>query len=539
VGAGSTSGSLDAANILKPALAKGEIRCIGATTSEEYTKYIEQDAALDRRFQAISVDEPSPEEAVRILQGIKSYYEEFHHVRISDPVIEEAVRLSVRYMPDLRLPDKALDLIDEAGAKARVQRTVPVAVKKMTALEDLLKKLQKKKEQAVREERFQLAVDLKKKESELQDQMRIVRKKVKSLNLPTMKLSVMDIATVVSRSTGIPLEHIAATGTARFDHIQKQVRAAIIGQDTAVEKVLAVMKRSSAGLSSPNRPLGSFLFLGPSGVGKTELARVLAQSLYGDREALIRLDMSEFSESFTVSKLIGSPAGYVGHKEPVKLADQIRRRPHAVVLFDEIEKAHPDIFNVLLQILDDGRLTDAGGRELNFRNAVIIMTSNIGIDLLTKQAALGFDAAVTPSSKEMTFEEIEATIRAELRDYFQTEFLNRIDHSIVFAPLTEKQVEKIVDKEFSEVCSRLQERSIQARLQPAVRSHIARTSFSPEHGARLVRKTVSELVENALADAIVDGTIRSGDAVTVTMDKKVVKIVKAKKKKSVKKSVTT
>lgn len=538
VGAGGVQGgTMDAANILKPSLAKGEIRCIGATTADEYTKYIEQDSALDRRFQPIRVEEPTPAQAVDILKGIRSYYEQYHHVTISDNVIEEAVRLSVRYLPEQRLPDKALDLIDEAGAKALVKRVVPAPVRKMEKYADLLKQLQCKKEQAVREERFQLAVDLKEKEQQLTDAIAQLKKKARSLELPPTALTVTHVAEVVAGSTGMPLDHIMATGALRFEQISTQVRKQLIGQDHAVDAVLSVIKRSSAGMSSPDRPLGSFLFLGPSGVGKTELARALAEALYGDRDALIRLDMSEFAESFTVSKLIGSPAGYVGHNEPVKLTDQIRKRPHAVVLFDEIEKAHPDIFSLLLQVLDEGRLTDAAGRELNFRNAIIIMTSNVGIDLLTKQAALGFSGEKEAAKGEMTFEEIESVIRSELRDYFPTEFLNRIDNSIVFAPLTEQQVEKIVDKEFGAIRDRLQERSMTVRLLPTVRAFIARRSFSPEHGARLVRKTLSEQVEDSLADAIVRGTIRPGDAVSVRLAKKDTLVI-AKEKRKVKKKTT-
>ncbi|MFH1425817.1 MAG: ATP-dependent Clp protease ATP-binding subunit [Candidatus Kerfeldbacteria bacterium] len=515
VGAGNVQGgSIDAANMLKPALAKGSLRCIGATTSEEYRKHIEQDSALERRFQPIQVDEPTIDEAVEILQGLRDYYEQYHHVRIPNDVIDAAVRLSTRFLPDKFLPDKAIDLVDEAGAAKHVERTVPKAMKDLENVNRVLKKLRQKKEEAVRSERFNLAVDLKKKERVCLDKKAELKKKVAKLDIKPTKLAVEDIAGVIASKTGIPMENILASNDIDHKNMDKKILKAIVGQDEAVQKVVSVLKRSYAGLSSPHRPLGSFLFLGPSGVGKTELAKVLAEKHFGDKSSLIRMDMSEFSESFTVSKLIGAPAGYVGYNENVKLGDQIRRKPYSVVLFDEIEKAHSDIFNLLLQILDEGRLTDSSGRELNFRNSVVIMTSNIGIDMLTKQAEIGFDAE--KKNAVLQPEEVEATLRHELQNAFPLEFLNRIDNTVVFQPLTEAAMIKIVGLQFKEIKERLAERGINARLMATAKKHIVKESFSPDQGARRVRQMLSDLIEAPLADMILDGAVAPGAAVQVS-----------------------
>ncbi len=519
VGAGGVQGgTLDAANLLKPSLARGELRCIGATTEEEYRQFIEADAALDRRFQSIRVAEPSPAEAKAIIQGLRTYYEEFHYVTIPDDVIYAAVTLSVRYMPDRRLPDKAIDVIDEAGAKAHVAREVPPALKKLDAAKRDLQKVRSQKMTAVREERFEDAVRLKEKERELHRRTEAARKRVKSDDIPHTLLTLDDVAQVVASSTGIPRDHIIATGQERYSHLSSTLRSAIVGQDDAVKTVLSVLKRSSVGIQSPDRPLGSFLFLGPSGVGKTETARVLAEALSGNRADIIRLDMSEYSEPYTVSKFVGSPAGYVGYKDSVPLVEQIRRTPHAVVLFDEIEKAHPDIYNLLLQILDEGRLTDATGRELDFRQSVIIMTSNIGLDLLQQQAALGF-AHEKPTKKELSFEQIQSIINDELRETFPVEFLNRIDHTIVFEPLREKDVKQIVTREFRSVQERLKPQGIRISMMPSVRTFLAQKSYRPEQGARLIRKTMADLIEDQLADTLLAGSTKKGDSLVVGIDK--------------------
>lgn len=521
VGAGGVGGgNVDAANILKPALAKGEIRCIGATTGSEYRKYIEHDAALDRRFQPIQVKEPSEAEAIEILKGLRRYYEDFHHIRISDDVVTYAVRWSIRYLPERRLPDKAIDLIDEAGAKLYVNRKSPAALKRFEELNRQLKAIRQQKEAAVHAEQFQRVMKLKKKEDALMKKSEMAFDEVERLKLPVTELIVGDIAGAVSNMTNIPVEHILATGKERFKLVESTLRQFVMGQDAAIKNVTSVLKRSYAGLSSPDKPLGSFLFLGPSGVGKTHLAKVIAEHVFGDPNALIRIDMSEFSESFSISKLIGAPAGYVGYNDGVKLSDQIRKKPYSVVLFDEIEKAHPDIFNMLLQVLDEGRLTDSTNRELNFRNAVIVLTSNVGIHLLTKQAEIGFDNAPS-KEKEMEFTEIESTILSQLPDYFPAEFLNRIDHEIVFRPLDEKSMERIVALEFQDVAARLSEQGIMVTLSTDAATYLARESYNPKQGARFVRKKIAELIEEPLADELLSGRLKSKDAITIEWNKKV------------------
>jgi ATP-dependent Clp protease ATP-binding subunit ClpC len=531
VGAGGVSGgTLDAANLLKPALARGDVRCIGATTGEEFRKHIENDAALERRFQSIRVDEPSEAHTVSMLQGLRPALEEYHHVTMSDDVLRAATQFAARYIPDRRLPDKAIDLVDEAGAKAHVNRQVPVVVKKMEEFHRLLHKVRHQKKQAVRSERYQLAVELKKKEKTIADKLQELEGMVKKLSVPKTIITIADIAHVVSSATGIPLEQVMATGHQQAHNIAQQLKDRVVGQDEAIDAVAAVLKRSYAGVSAPHRPLGSFLFLGPSGVGKTELAKVIASELFGDRKALLRLDMSEFSEGFTVSKLIGAPAGYVGHKEGVKFIDHIRRKPYSVVLFDEIEKAHPDIFNLLLQMLDEGRLTDSTGREVNFRNTIIILTSNIGIDQFTKQAELGFGG--NPAVTTPKFEEIQTGILAGLQNDFPSEFLNRIDHHIVFRPLTAKAVEGIVDIHWREVQKRLADRGFRVKLTADARALIAKKSFRADEGARRVAKTITDLIENPLADKIMSGHYEPGTVIQITRKGEAIVLAKEKQKKA-------
>jgi ATP-dependent Clp protease ATP-binding subunit ClpC len=520
VGTGSVQGgTMDAANILKPALAKGQIRCIGATTVDEYRKHIENDPALERRFQPIVVEEPTEAQAEEILRGLRQYYEEFHHVQIPDEVIAAAVRLAVRYLPEKRLPDKAIDLIDEAGARARVHRNVPESLKTLGRLTHLLAKLRQRKEQAVRSEQFQTAVELKEKERQLQEKIAVARRSVQRLHLPATRLTTADLTRVVAAASGVPENHISAAPNRQNNDLRTGLQARIVGQDEAINKVASVLKRSLAGLAAPHRPLGSFLFLGPSGVGKTELAKTLAHQQFGDRNALIRIDMSEFSESFTVSKLIGAPAGYVGYNDRVKFSDQIRRRPHSVVLFDEIEKAHPEIFHVLLQVLDEGRLTDAGGRLLNFRNAVIILTSNVGLDLLNAQAAIGFEDGGSAAGEPLPFADVEQILRDELREVFPVEFLNRIDHTIVFRPLENAALKAIVRLQFAELSARLAERGVRARLLPSAVNAIVASSHQPHQGARLIRRSLTDLVEDPLADLMLRGRLRQGDQVTIGASK--------------------
>lgn len=529
VGAGGVQGgTMDAANILKPALAKGDIRCIGATTLTEYRKYIESDSALERRFQKINVPEPTEEDAITIVKGIRERYELHHHVQLSDDVISAAVRWSVRFLPERRLPDKAIDLIDEASAKKLTQRKMPKVLKDLQRQIRLLNKLRLQKEHAVRGEQFNLAVNLKNKEQSLIEKIERLETQANALNIKRVPVSTDDIAHVVSVGTGIPVEHITAADRKRFEHIADTLQQTVVGQTDAITQIASVMKRSIAGLSRTEKPLGTFLFLGPSGVGKTLLAKTLAAEVFGSARSLIRVDMSEFSEGYTVSKLIGAPAGYVGYNDDSKLADKIRQRPYSVVLFDEIEKAHPDIFNLLLQVLDDGILTDATGRELNFRHSIIIMTSNIGIDLLNKQAALGFES--TKKQNELSFEEISHTIMEELNEAFPQEFLNRIDHPIIFKPLAHTEVEKIVQQEFTAIQKRAAEQGITLRLLASARKYIAEKSFQPQEGARRVVRVLTEHVENPLADMIVKQHIRSGDSVKVGYSNKKVTLKKDPKK---------
>ena len=516
VGAGTVQGgSMDAANILKPALAKGHIRCIGATTSDEYRKFIEADPALDRRFQSIRVNEPTEQEAVEILQGLSEFYEDFHYVKFTPEALTAAVDLAVRFLPEQRLPDKAIDLLDEAGAKARVQRKVPAALKTLDALSREAVGLRRQKETAVRNERYQTAVEIKAKETKLEKKLVTARAQVKKLKLPKTPVTIDDIARVVASVSGVPYSYIAAKPEKRFVELASELKKVVIGQDTAVDAVCAVLRRSAAGLSSGQRPLGSFLFLGPSGVGKTELAKKLAETHFGDNDALLRIDMSEFSESFTVSKMVGAPAGYVGYNDTVKLADHIRRKPYSVVLFDEIEKAHPDIFNVLLQILDEGKLTDSSGRELNFRHSVLVLTSNIGIDLLTKQAELGFDLAEGSTSSIMPFDEVKAAVLQDLQATFPQEFLSRIDKQLVFEPLSEKSLSSIIDLQFSEIAAQLERMNISVRLQSSAKKLIVKEGYEPDQGARGLRRVLTDQVENLLAEKLLSKKISSGDHVSL------------------------
>lgn len=517
VGAGGVSGgTLDAANLLKPALARGDLRCIGATTADEFRKHIESDPALERRFQPVLVEEPSEEDTVAMLKGLRGGLEEFHHVTIPDAVLVAAVQLSTRYIPDRRLPDKAIDLIDEAGAKAHVQRATPAAVKKLQSLRAQLTKLRQEKKQAVRTERYQHAVDIKQREKTINDAIAALEATATVQTSPKTVLKIEDIAHVISISTGVPMQHLLAAQNREVHDATKTLQQHIIGQDAAVRSVASAIKRAYAGLTSPHRPVASFLFLGPSGVGKTLLAKTIAAEVFHDSKALIRLDMSEFAEGFTVSKLIGAPAGYVGHKEGVKFIDHVRRKPYSVVLFDEIEKAHPDIFNLLLQLLDEGRLTDSTGREINFRNTIVVLTSNVGMDVFTKQAELGF-AQDAPVKKESPAD-LENTILADVQNTFPAEFLNRIDQLIAFTPLTLKHVERIVDLHWKQIHARLAARGYNVTLTPAARTLIAKKSFKPEEGARRVAKTLTDLIENPLADTIVNGHMPAGSSLQITRD---------------------
>ncbi|MFA5030853.1 MAG: ATP-dependent Clp protease ATP-binding subunit [Patescibacteria group bacterium] len=506
VGAGSASGSMDAANILKPALARGELRIIGATTLDEYRKHIETDQALERRFQPIIVEEPSPEETKKILEGLKTYYEKFHGVTITQEAIETAVQLSVRFMQEKNLPDKAIDLIDEAASKLKIDSQEKGIVKELRRLEHELVELTIKKEKAVEREEFEQALQSKEEEEKAKKSLREFESKNMSKMAKNVRVTHKDIAAVVSRITKVPLHELIMKERERLLHLEEELQQRIVGQDEAMHIISDSIRRSRVGLSKTNRPIGSFIFLGPSGVGKTETAKVLAQKVFEDESALIRVDMSEFAESFNVSKLIGAPAGYVGYNEGNKLTEPVRRKPYAVVLFDEIEKAHPEVFNLLLQVLDEGYLTDATGKKVNFKNTIIILTSNVGLTTLNRAARMGFDAD-TSNEKEQAeekFKELKDKVLSELKDNFRPEFLNRIDNIVVFHPLDLVAVERVAALQLEDLQSRLQEQKLKVIFSPAVIKTIAKLAYSPDQGARAIQKIIQDKIENPLAKRMLE-----------------------------------
>lgn len=513
IGTGSAAGSMDAANILKPALAKGEIRCIGATTLDEYRKHVESDPALERRFQPVLVEEASEDETREVLKGIKENYETYHHVRILPEAMEAAVTLSARYVQDKQLPDKAIDLIDEAASKIKVKFSNQGVIREIRTLEDQLAKVRRKKHVAVNKEQFQEALNIKSEENSLLERLVALREKqAREEHQMLGKVTKQDIADIISKMTGVPLSDLISEEKKRLKNLETMLGERIIGQDEALKIISDFIRRSRVGLTSPNRPMGSFIFLGPSGVGKTETAKALAQKVFEDEKALIRIDMSEFSERFNISKLLGAPAGYVGYKEGAKLTDAVKRKPYSIVLLDEIEKAHPDVFNILLQVLEDGHLTDAVGRKVNFKNTIIIMTSNVGGENLQKGAEIGFDAK-TPEDKkdaEKKFEQIKTQVLKDLEERFRPEFLNRIDKIIVYKPLTNETVQKITHIQLEELAERLKKKDIALSWDRKVTKLIAERSYSPKQGARAVRNTIQEMVENQLAQEVLDSKYESG-----------------------------
>jgi ATP-dependent Clp protease ATP-binding subunit ClpC len=493
VGAGAASGSLDAANILKPALARGEIRCIGATTAAEYKKHIENDAALERRFQSVFVDEPSAEKTMDILRGVSSGYEEFHSVRISPSAIEAAVRLSCRYIQDKHLPDKALDLLDEAAAASRVHAPEPGPAEQRRMLQRRLNDLQELKRQAVVEERFLDAITLKDEEEQLRETLRKTREK--PVHDPVRVITENDIAGVVARRTGIPLHDLIEEERRRLTHLEDALRTRVLGQDDVVQKVASAMRRAKTGIGEQNRPLASFLFLGPSGVGKTELAKAVADLVFHDRKALVRLDMSEYAEGFTVSKLIGAPAGYVGYRDAAKLTDAVKQRPYSVVLFDELEKAHRDVQNLLLQVLEEGELTDATGRKISFRHAVIVLTSNVGLERF-ERGGIGFMGG--DADRKIT---LDGDVRRELEERFRPELLNRVDHTCLFQPLASETMTAIAHKQLRELETRLRERGVEIAFGDDVAAHVASLA-NPKFGARDIRRVIETHIEHGVADRL-------------------------------------
>ena len=500
VGAGAAEGSMDASNMLKPALARGELHVVGATTIDEYRKNVEKDAALERRFQPVLVREPTVEETVQVLRGLKDRYEAYHRVRITDEAILAAAELSDRYIGDRFLPDKAIDLIDQASARVRLRaKTKSVDTR---ALEEEIARLGREREQAVNAEDYGRADDLKTRIDEKQGELA----GQKHPRQRAAEVTVDDIAQVVSRATGIPVSELTEEERDRLVKMEARLHQRVVGQDEAVEAVAEAVRRGRAGLGDPKRPIGSFLFLGPTGVGKTELARTLAEVLFGDDDMMIRLDMSEFQERHTVSRLVGAPPGYVGYEEAGQLTEAVRRKPYSVVLLDEIEKAHPDVFNLLLQILDDGRLTDARGRTVDFKNSVVIMTSNLGADRIQAHAR-----------KKESFEELKDDLMQLLRAHFRPEFLNRIDEIIVFRSLTREQVVDITRLLLDRVTRRLHAQRIELRFDDDAVGHLADAGFDPEFGARPLQRTIQRLIENQLSRMLLDGSLQEGDAVTVRL----------------------
>ena len=514
VGAGATEGAMDAANILKPALARGEFQVIGATTLDEYKKHIEKDAALERRFQPVQVGEPNEEDALEILKGLRDRYEAFHKAKITDEALTAAVSLSSRYITDRFLPDKAIDVVDEAASKVRMK--VFSAAPDVKALEDRLNTVKKEKEAAVTSQDFEKAAKLRDEEQlllkEIGDKKSIAKEKSDQKLIVTEE----DIAAVVAQWTGIPVAKIAEEESATLLHLEEELHKRVVGQDEAVTAVAKAVRRARAGLKDPKRPIGSFLFLGPTGVGKTELARALASSLFGDESAMIRLDMSEYMEKHTVSRLVGAPPGYVGYEEGGQLTDAVRRKPYSVILLDEVEKAHADFFNILLQVLDDGRLTDSQGRTVDFRNTVIIMTSNLGAKALHKNSPeLGFLAAKKADSnvdenKGIDFKEAKKSVMDAVKRYFRPEFLNRIDEMIVFHPLTEEDLKEIVTILMSDVTKRLGERDLQLEISPEAMKLLVKEGSDFTMGARPLKRAIQRLIEDPVSDLILKGDAKEG-----------------------------
>ena len=514
IGAGGAEGAIDASNILKPALARGELQTIGATTLDEYQKYIEKDSALERRFARIQVDEPTPEEAEEILRGLRSRYEEHHGVEITDDAIRAAVHLSVRYITSRQLPDKAIDLIDESAAKVRLDQTDDLSESTVIKLE--IEQLVKEKERAIQKQDFEIAAQLRRQEKALHKKLvKLLILEEKQENGYADRVTEEDVATVVSEWTGVPLQQLEKKESQRLLELEALLHERVVGQDEAVKAVSRAIRRARSGLKDPNRPIGSFMFLGPTGVGKTELAKALSEVMFGDENSLIRVDMSEFMEKYSTSRLIGSPPGYVGYDEGGQLTEKIRQKPYSVILLDEVEKAHPDVFNLLLQVLDDGHLTDSKGRKVDFRNTIMIMTSNIGATQIREEKNVGFNVQdITKDHKAM-----QKRILEELKKTFRPEFLNRIDETVVFHSLSKDEIHSIVQIMSRAIVKRLKEQDIQVKITPAAIDVIGKASFDPEYGARPIRRALQKEIEDRLSEALLGGEIHLGDQVTVGASK--------------------
>ncbi|MBD74449.1 MAG: ATP-dependent Clp protease ATP-binding subunit ClpC, partial [Rickettsiales bacterium] len=534
IGAGAAEGAIDAANILKPALARGELQCIGATTLDEYRKHIERDAALERRFQPVMVGEPSIEDTIEILKGLRERYEQHHRLKITDEALEAAAHLGDRYISDRFLPDKAIDLIDEAGSRVRlINSKLPPEAKQ---IDKELRQIQKQKEESVRDQNFDQAGQLREKEIELSSKIKEVLENIKdssdtnesnkenektivnSNELQNPLVNEEDVAHIVASWTGVPVQKLTETESVKLLNMEETLHQRLIGQDEAVKAVSRAIRRARVGLKNPNRPIASFIFSGPTGVGKTELTKSLASYFFGSEDAMIRLDMSEFMERHTVSKLIGSPPGYVGFNEGGQLTEAVRRRPYTVVLFDEVEKAHPDVFNLLLQLLEEGRLTDSKGRTVDFKNTLLIMTSNIGSKVIEKGGGgLGFEFS-GDSVEDSQYNRIKSLVNEELKQYFRPEFLNRLDEIIVFRQLTKIEVKEIAEIMLKEVFSRLNDKGIKLEVTEAFKERLVEEGYNPSYGARPLRRAVMRLLEDSLAEEVLSGRIKDGDKALVDID---------------------
>jgi ATP-dependent Clp protease ATP-binding subunit ClpC len=510
IGAGGAEGALDAANIIKPALSRGELQAIGATTSDEYRKYIEKDAALERRFQPITVGEPAPEEAVAILKGLRDRYEAHHRVKIPDDAIEAAVKMSARYIPDRFLPDKAIDLIDEAASRQRL--LIYTAPPDLKQLEQELEVVEKEMAAAVSSEEYEKAAQLRDRKQNLQQQLKERKDEWENRQVrEKTEITPDDIAHIVSSWTGIPVTRLAQEESQRLLNLEEELHKRVIGQQEAVHSISRAVRRARAGLKDPKRPIGSFIFLGPTGVGKTELARALAEAMFGDEDAMIRLDMSEYMEKHTTARLIGAPPGYVGYDEGGQLTEKVRRRPYSVILLDEIEKAHPDVFNTLLQVLEDGILTDGQGRRVDFRNTIIIMTSNVGAHLLRQDKVLGF----RPEGEGQNYENMKEQVTGELKRTFRPEFLNRIDDVIVFHALDRQHIHSIVDLMLAELAGKLKELDLTISVTEAARNLLVDQGFDPTYGARPLRRAIQRLIEDEISEELLKGSFAAGENILV------------------------
>lgn len=513
IGAGGAEGAIDASNILKPSLARGELQCIGATTLDEYRKYIEKDAALERRFQPIQVDEPTVEETIQIIRGLRDRYEAHHRVKITDEAVEAAAKMSDRYISDRFLPDKAIDLMDEAGSKVRLRSyTTPPNLKE---LEVKLEAIRSEKNAAVQSQEFEKAASYRDTEQKMKEELETTKAAWKEKQGKTeSEVTVDDIAAVVAMWTGVPVDKIAETESAKLLKMEEILHERVIGQNEAVLAISRAIRRARAGLKDPKRPIGSFIFLGPTGVGKTELARALAEVMFGDEDAMIRIDMSEYMEKHATSRLVGSPPGYVGYEEGGQLTEKVRRKPYSVVLLDEIEKAHPDVFNILLQVLEDGRLTDSKGRTVDFRNTVMIMTSNVGATELKKNRYVGFNI----QDGESDYEDMKEKMLSELKKTFRPEFLNRVDDMIVFHSLEKEHLRQIVSLMSEDLAKRLAEQDIELVLTEAAQDKITDEGYDPEYGARPLRRALQKHVEDRLSEELLEGKVLMGEKVVIDVN---------------------